>query len=156
MERGESAGLCVHDHLSEAKAHQRRARREERCDDRKAPDGAKRNRLVPRGTAAEQRGGKHISTIKAGQMTGFYGGDGRTRTAVQTTHKRAFYTLILPLVFDDGLPEGGPPEAYPLCLNGDSETLPRASGLNDTPGPGHNRHKVRRDTRLTRSLGGSD
>ena len=60
-------------------------------------------------------------------------GDGRTRTAVQTTHKRAFYTLIRPLIVGDRLPEGGPPEAYPLRLSEDSEELPHASGLNDTP-----------------------
>ena len=87
---------------------------------------------------------------------GFFRGDGRTRTAVQTTHKRAFYTLIRPLIVGYGLPEGGPPEAYPLRLSEDSEELPHASGLNDTPGPDHNRRKVRRDTRLARSLGGPD
>ena len=31
-------------------------------------------------------------------------GDGQNRTAVQTSHQRAFYTLSLPLVFDSGLP----------------------------------------------------
>jgi len=43
-------------------------------------------------------------------------GDGRSRTAVQTTHPAAFYTLILPLVVGRGLPEGGPAAAYPLSL----------------------------------------
>ena len=43
-------------------------------------------------------------------------GDGRSRTAVQTTYPAAFYTLILPLVVDHGLPEGGPAAAYPLSL----------------------------------------
>ena len=45
-------------------------------------------------------------------------GDGRTRTAVQTPHQRAFYTLSLAFVFDQGLPSDRPPKAYPLCLNG--------------------------------------
>ncbi|MBQ1648473.1 MAG: hypothetical protein II047_08505 [Bacteroidales bacterium] len=36
----------------------RRAGREERCDDREAPDEAKRNRHVPWGTDAKRRGGK--------------------------------------------------------------------------------------------------
>ena len=45
-------------------------------------------------------------------------GDGRTRTAVQTPHQRAFYTFSLPLVFDQGLPEDRLPETYPLNLSG--------------------------------------
>ena len=45
-------------------------------------------------------------------------GDGRTRTAVQTPHQRAFYTLRLPLVFDQGLPEDRLPKTYPLNLSG--------------------------------------
>ena len=44
-------------------------------------------------------------------------GDWRSRTAVQTTHPAAFYTLILPLVVGRGLPEGGLTEAYPLNLS---------------------------------------
>jgi len=40
------------------KRHQARAGREERCDDREAPDEAKRNRHVPWGTDAKRRGGK--------------------------------------------------------------------------------------------------
>ena len=47
----------------------------------------------------------------------FFRGDGRSRTAVQTTYPAAFYTLILPLVVGDGLPEGGLTEAYPLDLS---------------------------------------
>ena len=43
-------------------------------------------------------------------------GDGRTRTAVQTPHQAAFYTLSFPLFVGRGLPENGPPEAYPLGL----------------------------------------
>lgn len=45
-------------------------------------------------------------------------GDGRSRTAVQTTPQRAFYTLIPPLVVDLGLPKDGPAGAYPLNLGG--------------------------------------
>ena len=45
-------------------------------------------------------------------------GDGRTRTAVQTPHQRAFYTFSLPLVFDARLPEDRPSCAYPLGLGG--------------------------------------
>ena len=44
-------------------------------------------------------------------------GDGRSRTAVQTTFPTAFYTLIRPLVVGNGLPEGGLTEAYPLGLS---------------------------------------
>jgi len=44
------------------------------------------------------------------------GGAERDRTAVQTSHPSAFYTLILPLIFVQGLPEGGPTLAYPLNL----------------------------------------
>ena len=45
-------------------------------------------------------------------------GDGRTRTAVQTPHQTAFYTLSLALVFVQGLPSDRPPKAYPLNLSG--------------------------------------
>ena len=41
-------------------------------------------------------------------------GDGGSRTLVQTSSRTAFYTLILPLVFDPGLPEDGPALTYPL------------------------------------------
>ena len=104
------------------------------------------------------KGAEPPQTTKASETSGSRGlcGDGRTRTAVQTTHKRAFYTLILPLIVGGKLPEDGPLSAYSLRLGEDSGTLPHASGLNDTPGPGHNRPKVRRDTRLARSLGGPD
>ena len=44
------------------------------------------------------------------------GGDGRTRTAVQTPHQAAFYTLILSLVVGLHLPEDRPMQAYPLNL----------------------------------------
>ena len=43
-------------------------------------------------------------------------GDGRSRTAVQTTHQEAFYTFSRPLVVGRGLPEDGLTEAYPLGL----------------------------------------
>lgn len=45
-----------------------------------------------------------------------YCGDGRSRTAVQTTRQEAFYTLSRPLVVGRGLPEDGLTEAYPLRL----------------------------------------
>ena len=38
-------------------------------------------------------------------------GGERTRTAVQTSCQAAFYMLILPLVFEAALPEGG--RSYP-------------------------------------------
>ena len=34
-------------------------------------------------------------------------GDGRGRTAVQTSHQIAFYTFIRPLIVGSGLPDGG-------------------------------------------------
>ena len=48
----------------------------------------------------------------------FKSGDGRTRTAVQTPHQTAFYTLSLTLIFDHGLPPDRLPKAYPLDLSG--------------------------------------
>ena len=48
----------------------------------------------------------------------FFRGDGRTRTAVQTPHQRAFYTLSPALVFDQRLPPDRLPKAYPLNLSG--------------------------------------
>lgn len=100
--------------------------------------------------------GYDLKKCLSGTLRGIFSGDGRTRTAVQTTYKTAFYTLILPLIVGIGLPEDGPSETYPLRLNADSEALPHASGLIDTPISTHNRHKVRRDTRRARSLGGPD
>ena len=47
-----------------------------------------------------------------------FGGDGRTRTAVQTPHQTAFYTLSLTLIFDYGLPSDRLSKAYPLNLSG--------------------------------------
>ena len=52
------------------------------------------------------------------KLIGPFCGDGRTRTAVQTPHQTAFYTLSLTLVFDQGLPSDGLPKAYPLNLSG--------------------------------------
>ena len=43
-------------------------------------------------------------------------GDGRSRTAVQTTCRVGFYILILPLVVGRRLPAGGPSLPYPLSL----------------------------------------
>jgi hypothetical protein len=64
----------------------------------------------------------------------------------------AFYTLILPLVVGQRLPEDGLPMTYPLRLDGDSEKLPRASGLDDTPYAGKNRRKSQRDIRRAATL----
>ena len=49
-------------------------------------------------------------------LRGIFSGDGRSRTAVQTTRQEAFYTLSRPLVVGRGLPEDGLTEAYPLRL----------------------------------------
>lgn len=49
-------------------------------------------------------------------LRGIFSGDGRSRTAVQTTHQEAFYTFSRPLVVGRGLPEDGLTEAYPLRL----------------------------------------
>ena len=59
---------------SEATARQRRAGREERCDDRKAPAG---NEVeadnVPGGTGAQHRGGRQgATTRKARQIGGLF------------------------------------------------------------------------------------
>ena len=63
--------------------------------------------------------GRYLHKIKRDLMGPFlFCGDGRTRTAVQTTHQPAFYTLILPLIVGDALPGGRPCEAYPLNLGG--------------------------------------
>ena len=48
----------------------------------------------------------------------FFCGDGRTRTAVQTKHRRAFYTLILPMVVGCKPLEDGLFAAYLLSLGG--------------------------------------
>ena len=49
-------------------------------------------------------------------LRGIFSGDGRSRTAVQTTRQEAFYTLSRPLVVGRGLPDDGVTEAYPLRL----------------------------------------
>ena len=59
---------------------------------------------------------------KGGSPKGFIvspaycGGDGRTRTAVQTPHQAAFYTFSLSLVVGWQMPEDRPVPAYPLSL----------------------------------------
>ena len=40
-------------------------------------------------------------------LRGIFSGDGRSRTAVQTTCREAFYTFIRPLIVGSGLPDGG-------------------------------------------------
>ena len=40
-------------------------------------------------------------------LRGIFSGDGRGRTAVQTSHQIAFYTFIRPLIVGSGLPDGG-------------------------------------------------
>ena len=59
-----------------------------------------------------------MKTEKAqSQRLGFsVGGDGRTRTAVQTNHPKAFYTLILSLIVGNELPGGRLLKTYPLFL----------------------------------------
>ena len=52
----------------------------------------------------------------SGYLRGIFSGDGRSRTAVQTTRQEAFYTFSRPLVVGRGLPEDGLTEAYPLRL----------------------------------------
>ena len=49
-------------------------------------------------------------------LRGIFSGDGRTRTAVQTTHQKAFYTLSHPLIVSNGMPEDGLTVTYPLSL----------------------------------------
>ena len=56
------------------------------------------------------------TVLKVSTVSKLDSGDGRTRTAVQTPHQAAFYTLSFPLFVGRGLPENGPPEAYPLGL----------------------------------------
>lgn len=51
-------------------------------------------------------------------LRGIFSGDGRTRTAVQTPHQAAFYTLSHPLVVGRRLPGDRPLAAYPLNLGG--------------------------------------
>ena len=58
----------------------------------------------------------HNEKYKKRLIKASFCGDGRSRTAVQTTHQIAFYTLSLPLVFVPDLPDGRPVKTYPLCL----------------------------------------
>ncbi len=50
----------------------------------------------------------------SGYLRGIFSGDGRSRTAVQTKPRRAFYTLILPLIV--GGNRGGRRPQIPLIL----------------------------------------
>ena len=43
----------------------------------------------------------------SGYLRGIFSGDGRGRTAGQTSHQIAFYTFIRPLIVGSGLPDGG-------------------------------------------------
>lgn len=60
--------------------------------------------------------GYDLKKCLSGYLRGIFSGDGRSRTAVQTTRQEAFYTLSRPLVVGHGLPEDGLTEAYPLRL----------------------------------------
>jgi hypothetical protein len=60
--------------------------------------------------------GYDLKKCLSGYLRGIFSGDGRSRTAVQTTRQEAFYTLSRPLVVGRGLPEDGLTEAYPLRL----------------------------------------
>ena len=62
-------------------------------------------------------------------LRGIFSGDGRTRTAVQTSHQVAFYTLILSLIVGSRMPKGRPSEPYPLSLGGGVRESLRASGF---------------------------
>ena len=77
--------------------------------------------------------GYDLKKCLSGYLRGIFSGDGRTRTAVQTTYQVAFYMLILPLIVGMRLPEDGPLYPYPLNLGGATEKWPRASGFDDTP-----------------------
>ena len=60
--------------------------------------------------------GYNLKKCLSGYLRGIFSGDGRSRTAVQTTRQEAFYTFSRPLVVGRGLPEDGLTEAYPLRL----------------------------------------
>lgn len=60
--------------------------------------------------------GYNLKKCLSEYLRGIFSGDGRSRTAVQTTRQEAFYTLSRPLVVGRGLPEDGLTEAYPLRL----------------------------------------
>ena len=60
--------------------------------------------------------GYDLKKCLSGYLRGIFSGDGRSRTAVQTTRQEAFCTLSRPLVVGRGLPEDGLTEAYPLRL----------------------------------------
>ncbi len=60
--------------------------------------------------------GYDLKKCLSGTLRGIFSGDGRTRTAVQTPHQAAFYTLSLSLVVGWQMPEDRPVPAYPLSL----------------------------------------
>lgn len=62
--------------------------------------------------------GHDLKKCLSGYLRGIFSGDGRSRTAVQTSHQIAFYTFIHPLIVGSGLPNGGLTGAYPLSLGG--------------------------------------
>jgi len=77
------------------------------------------------------------------------GGDGRTRTAVQTAHPKAFYTFSLHMIVGRRLPAGTPYPPYLLksrCKAGDSLQPSPLWMIPHMPGSG--RRKSLRDTRL--------
>ena len=51
--------------------------------------------------------GYDLKKCLSGYLRGIFSGDGRSRTAVQTSHQIAFYTFIRPLIVGSGLPDGG-------------------------------------------------
>ena len=84
INHGPEAVMCVSRMvLSGAKAHQRRAGREERCDDREAPDGAKRNRHAPGGSC--EAAGEDRVAGRAGfrSLRSRYPGGGVVRARMQ-------------------------------------------------------------------------
>ena len=111
--------------------------------DLKVPKGPRRGREIPL-TGVADVSLRGLESPKEGEQKTFWSpsfsidlkaflflicGDGRTRTAVQTPHRVAFYTLIRPLVFDCNLPEGGPDAAYRLGLGDTQPSRCRADRL---------------------------
>ena len=60
-------------------------------------------------------------------------GDGRTRTAVQTKYRKAFYMLIPPLIVGPDLPEGRPTGPYPLGLSALQRSRRKQEDSDDIP-----------------------
>ena len=63
----------------------------------------------------------------------FICGAGRTRTAVQTPHQTAFYTLILPLIVGVEVPEDGLDAPLAFGAWRSLKASLRAACLDDTP-----------------------